>query len=139
MTATQISQVETYAPENWLQMIRDFELEDVAGELYDIPLSQFENGEREIGKLGGDVICQVIDAAGDEFVLFPPQDIEGRSVYVVGEVDRDEKLIVGGDIKITPTDDGGVMVNHDGDNRYVTGDELRNVATADDLDTVEIQ
>jgi hypothetical protein len=119
-------------------MVKDFQLHDTFSELFTTPLSEFEDDPTAIDRSGGEVIAEIIEAVGEEFVLLPPADANGPH-YVVAEVERNTSLVIDDDIEIIPDEDGGVMVKASGDNRYVTATELRDVATADDLETVGIR
>lgn len=136
MVTTAVERVETYDPTAWMELIDDFELREAFNELFVTPISEIEESDETLNMSGGEIITKLIEAVGEEFVLLPPQDIDGTCVYVVQQL-GDRSLVVDDDIEITPDGDG-VIVKSAGENRYVTATELRDVATADDLETVAI-
>ena len=140
MTTTTLQTVATYEPSDWLQLVRDFDLEQVFNELFVGSIDEFEDDPTAIGRPGGEIITELIEAVGEEFVLLPPDDSGAeRPVYTVGKVDRNRSLVVDDDIVIEPTSSGGVIVKTEGDNRAITAPELRDVATAADIQPVEIR
>lgn len=92
MTVTHIDRVETYSPHEWIEMVEDFDLHDVFSELFSGAPQDYENDPTDIDRNGGAVICDLIGAADDQYVLLPPQSESGTTLYTVGVVDSDDEL-----------------------------------------------
>jgi hypothetical protein len=146
MAIPTIERVERYSPYEYDEMINDFSLRDVVEKTLLESMAVYEETEAAIEWEGGSVITEIIEAAPDDYVLIPPEDVAG-SEYIVAKIARDndtnrsertDTLGIGNEITIEADGDEGVLVKADGEVRFVTTAELREVATADDLETVAI-
>lgn len=129
MTTTNIAQVETYDTDEWPQLIKDFDLENLFNELYDNQLSEFSGED-----YGTRFVEKVLNEADDEYVFLTPR-LTGGEVFIVIKAGPHS---VGDDVEIAVESDG-LLVKADGDNGFVLADELREIANSGDQEPVSIR